>query len=321
MRRPGTLTLRLVFMGTPQFAVPSLERLIADGHEVALVFTQPDRPKGRGGRLAPSPVKETALRLQLPIAQPERIRRPESVEQLAAVGADAMVVVGYGQIIPQAIIDLPPLGIINVHGSLLPKYRGAAPVQWAIARGETATGVTTMRIDAGLDTGEMLLKAETPIGPAENALELGERLAGLGAELLSETMRRLLEGSIRPEPQDDAAATLAPILRKEDGRVDWTWPAGEIYNRCRGFLPWPGTFTSFRGQLLHIWRSKPANDIDSGVPGSVHLHGRGVTVACGQGTALELEEVQLEGRKRMSAEAFRNGQHLAANEMLGEKKT
>jgi methionyl-tRNA formyltransferase len=308
-------------MGTPEFAVPSLEKVAAAGHDIIAVFTQPDRPKGRGRRLGPSPVKAAALRLNIPVHQPERIRRPEVIEQLAGMRADAMVVVGYGQIIPQAIIDLPPLGIVNVHASLLPRYRGAAPIQWAIARGETVTGVTTMLINAGLDTGDMLLKAETRIGAEETAIELGERLAAVGADLLDETLRQTQAGSIRREPQNDAEATYAPVLRKEDGLIDWTRPAREIFNRCRGFLPWPGTYTAFRGNLLHIWRSKPANDIDSGVPGSIHLRGPRVLVACGQGTALELEELQLEGRTRISAEAFRNGQRLTANDILGERTT
>src|SRR6266567_3820288 len=236
--------MNLIFLGTPSFAVPTLERIVAAGHHVSAVFTQPDRPKGRGGQVAASPVKETASRLGVPVLQPERIRRPEPVEQLKQMNPDAMVVVGYGQIIPQSIIDIPLLGIINVHASLLPKYRGAAPIQWAIANGETRTGVTTMRIDAGLDTGDMLLKWETEIGAEENALELGVRLAEAGAQLLVDTLR----DNPAPVKQDDAEATLAPILTKEDGLIDWKWPAHKIFNRSRGFLPWPGTYSYFRGQ-------------------------------------------------------------------------
>src|SRR5580658_2182194 len=217
----------LIFMGTPAFAVPTLERVIEAGHRVSAVFTQPDRPKGRGGKMAASPVKEAALRLGLPVHQPERIRRPEVVEQLQQMNPDAMVIVGYGQIIPQSIIDIPPRGIINVHASLLPKYRGAAPIQWAIANGEKRTGVTTMQIDAGLDTGDMLLKWETEIGPEEDALELGTRLAGAGADLLVETLR---ENPI-PQKQNPDQATYAPILKKEDGEIDWNWPAAMVHNR------------------------------------------------------------------------------------------
>lgn len=306
-------------MGTPQFAVPTLRKLVAHKYDVAAVLTQPDRPQGRGRQMIFSPVKQAALELGLPVHQPERVRRPEVIAQLASIGAEAMVVVGYGQIIPQAIIDLPKFGIINVHASLLPKYRGAAPIQWAIANGETVTGVTTMSINAGLDTGDMLLKYETPIGAEENALELSERLSVAGAGLLVETLRRLAAGGLAPERQNDAEASLAPVLTKEDGLIDWERPAVEISNRCRGFLPWPGTYTRFHGHLLHIWRAKPANDIDSGLPGSLHVRGRGVVVACGAGTALELQELQLEGRKRMSAEAFVNGRRLSANETLGDK--
>ncbi|MDP9115116.1 MAG: methionyl-tRNA formyltransferase, partial [Acidobacteriota bacterium] len=245
--------MKLVFMGTPSFAVPTLEHAIAAGHEVVAVFTQPDRPKGRGQKDALPPVKEAALRLGLPVHQPERVRRPEVVEQLRAVAPEAMVVVGYGQIIPKAILDIPPQGIINVHASLLPKYRGAAPIQWAIARGETRTGVTTMRINEGLDTGDMLLRWETAIGPEENAVELGRRLAIAGAELLVRTLAGL--ATIKPEPQDDSAATYAPILKKEDGKIDWQLSAREILNRIRGFEPWPGGYGFLRGQRLQIWHA------------------------------------------------------------------
>ena len=306
---------RVVFLGTPAFAVPTLERIVAAGYEVPLVVTQPDRPKGRGGAMAAPPVKEAALGLGLEVFQPERVRRPEAQARLAELKPDAMVVVGYGQIIPQSAIDIPPYGIINVHASLLPKYRGAAPIQWAIANGETKTGVTTMQIDAGLDTGAMLLKAETGIGPEETAVELGARLAPMGADLLVETLKRLAAGTIVPEPQDPAQATLAPILKKEDGRIDWRRPAPEIYNQVRGFLPWPGAYTTFRGQILHVWKSRLA-DIAAVAPGLV-LPGRRPVVACGGLGGIELLEVQLEGRKKMSGADFVNGQRLTENETLG----
>jgi methionyl-tRNA formyltransferase len=309
---------RVVFMGTPAFAVPTLEKLVSAGYEIPLVVTQPDRAKGRGGALAASPVKETALRLGLQVYQPERVRRPEAQARLAELQPDAMVVVGYGQIIPQSIIDIPPHGIINVHASLLPKYRGAAPIQWAIVNGETRTGVTTMRIDAGLDTGDMLLKSETEIGPEETAVELGARLAPMGAELLVETLKGLAAGTIVPQKQDPAQATLAPILKKEDGEIDWGRPAAEIHNRVRGLLPWPGAYTFFRGQILHVWKARAAETI-AGEPGTL-LPGRKLIAACGQSTAIELLEVQFEGRKRMSGEAFANGQHLSENEVLGAKQ-
>jgi methionyl-tRNA formyltransferase len=312
--------VRLAFLGTPAFAVPTLERLAGAGHEILAVVTQPDRPRGRGQKPAAPPVKETALRLQLPVFQPERIRRPEGVEYLRALAVDAMVVVGYGQIIPQSIIDLAPLGIINVHGSLLPKYRGAGPVQWAILNGETRTGVTTMRIDAGLDTGDMLLKAETEIGPDENAIQLGKRLAVIGADLLVKTLEGLSTGKIEPEKQDPAQATYAPLLKKEDGHIDWSQAAGSIHNRVRGLQPWPGAYTTLRGQTVHIWKSRVAGDGTSpGRRGAV-ISIKPLLVSCGTGV-LELLEVQLEGRKRLPAVDFANGQRLTENEVLGEPST
>lgn len=302
-------------MGTPLFAVASLEALVAAGHSVAAVYTQPDRPKGRGQELAISPVKEAALRLGLPVYQPERVRR--CAEELAAFGAKAMVVVGYGQIIPQSIIDLAPLGIVNVHASLLPKYRGAAPIQWAIANGEAETGVTTMRIDAGLDTGDMLSKATTVIGPEETAPELSARLAGMGAELLIETLAAMEAGRMTPEPQDNAAATLAPILKKEDGAIDWSRPASVIHARLRGFTPWPGATTTFRGAGLKILTAR-VSGVTGLAPGEVAVRGRTLVAGCGGGTALELVEVQPEGRKRVSGESFANGARLLENEQLGK---
>jgi methionyl-tRNA formyltransferase len=307
--------MRVVFLGTPGFAVPSLDALPAAGHSVVAVFTQPDRPKGRGQQLAESPVKEAAVRLGLPVFQPERIRRPESFEQLRSFEADLMVVVGYGQIIPQSIIDLPRHGILNVHASLLPKYRGAGPIQWAIINGETRTGVTTMRIDAGLDTGDMLLKAETEIGPDETAVELGQRLSAMGADLLVRTLNGLARGSITPQPQNPAEATYAPLLKKQDGAIDWSQPATAIHNRVRGLQPWPGAWTMFRGQQLHIWGSRTLAETGPAPGRFVSLNP--AVVSCGTG-GLKLVEVQLEGRKRMSAADFVNGQRLTDNDSLGE---
>jgi methionyl-tRNA formyltransferase len=309
--------LRLVFLGTPAFAVPTLERIVAAGHQVLSVVTQPDRPRGRGRQLSAPPVKEAALRLGLPVFQPERVRRPEAVEHLHALELDAMVVVGYGQIIPQKVIDLAPKGIINVHASLLPKYRGAAPIQWSIANGETRTGVTTMRIDAGLDTGDMLLKAETEIGPDETAIELSDRLAVMGADLLVETLANL--DSITPRKQDPAQATHAPILKKEDGAIDWTLPAQAVHNRVRGLQPWPGVYTTFRGHTLNIWKSLVRlADLPPAGPGRI-AGIKPLLVACGEGL-LELQEVQIEGRKRICAADFANGQRLTQNEFLGEPR-
>jgi len=307
--------VRLVFLGTPEFAVPTLEAIVAAGYEVAAVLTQPDRPRGRGREMAPPPVKQAALRLGLEVHQPEKIRRPELIGFLAGLRPDAMVVVGYGKIIPQAIIDIPPHGIINVHASLLPKYRGAAPVQWAVANGETRTGVTTMRIDAGLDTGDILLQEETEIGPEETAVEVGERLARMGAALLVETLRGLEAGGIVPRKQDSSQASFAPVLKKEDGRIDWGRPAAEIANRIRGFVPWPGCYTGFRGRLMRVWKARPAGAI-SGAPGTAHPAGGRVMVSCGFESSLELIEVQLEGKKKMSASDFLNGYRVDENELL-----
>lgn len=311
--------MRLVFMGTPEFAVPTLERAVGSGHEVVFVLTQPDRPAGRGGRLTAPPVKEAAVRLGITVHQPEKIRTPEVHALLKGAGADAMIVVGYGRIIPQAIIDIPPAGIINVHASLLPKYRGAAPIQWAIANGEPVTGVTTMRIDAGLDTGDMLLKAETAVGPDESALEVAPRLAQMGADLLVQTLELLQAGRIVPEPQDHSRASFAPVIKKEDGLINWGLPARHIHNRVRGLLPWPGCHTSFRGGLFHIWKARIAEEVSGAVePGALALAGNRALVGCGEGTALELLEVQLEGKKRMPAAAFLNGRRLKENERLGD---
>lgn len=309
--------MRVVFLGTPEFAVPSLVALASE-HQVAAVLTQPDRPKGRGNQLAASPVKTTALNLNLPVYQPERVRRPESVELLKSFQAELMVVVGYGQIIPQSIIDLPREGILNVHASLLPKYRGAAPIQWAIANGETETGVTIMQIDAGLDTGDMLLKSSVAIGPEESTPELSARLAPLGAQLLLETIRQIANGTAKREKQNDAEATSAPILKKEDGLIDWTRSAGAIYNRLRGFTPWPGAYTMFREQQLSIMHAKPADERAVAI-GTLRVEKRRLLVGCGENTVLELLEVQPAGKKRMSAEAFLNGYKISEGERMGER--
>src|SRR5579863_3335564 len=254
------MPLSLVFCGTPRFAVPTLEKLVAAGHSVQLVVTQPDRPKGRGLELVASPVKQSALALKLLITQPDRIKTNDEFRaQLTALKPDAIIVVGYGRIIPQWMLDLPPLGNINLHASLLPKYRGAAPIQWAIASGETITGVTTMRIDAGLDTGEILLQQQLAIAPEDTAETLAPSLAAIGADLVVETLRSLQAGNIRPRPQDNAQATLAPILKKEDGQVDFSRSAQEIFNRIRGFQPWPGAYTKFRGKNLQILKARPAS--------------------------------------------------------------
>jgi methionyl-tRNA formyltransferase len=309
--------MRVVFLGTPEFAVPSLVALASE-HQVLAVLTQPDRPKGRGNQLTASPVKTAALNLNIPVYQPERVRRSESVELLKSFEAELMVVVGYGQIIPQSIIDLPREGILNVHASLLPKYRGAAPIQWAIANGETETGVTIMQIDAGLDTGDMLLKGSVAIGSEETAPELSARLAPLGAQLLLEAIRQIANGTVKREKQNDADATFAPILKKEDGFIDWSRSAGVIYNRLRGFTPWPGAYTMFRGQQLSVLQAKPVGE-PAVASGTLHVEKRRLLAGCGEETVLELLELQPAGKKRMSAEAFLNGYKISEGERMGER--
>jgi methionyl-tRNA formyltransferase len=310
------MALSLIFCGTPRFAVPTLEKLVETGYPVALVVTQPDRPKGRGLELVASPVKQSALQLKLPITQPDRIKNNDEFRaQLTALNPDAIIVVGYGRLIPQWMLDLPRLGNINLHASLLPKYRGAAPIQWAIANGETATGVTTMLIDAGLDTGDILLQQELPIAPDDTAETLAPRLAAIGADLVVETLRGLESRVIQPRPQDNSQASLAPILKKQDGLVDFSRSAGEIFNRIRGFQPWPGAYTKFRGKNLKILRAQLAQETIS--PGELRLHSDQLFVGCAGKTSLELLEVQLEGKKRSTAHDFIHGYRPTPGERLG----
>jgi len=306
--------LRIVFCGTPAFAVPSLQRLIAEpDFEILGVVTQPDRPRGRGREIQSPAVKDAALAAGIPVYQPEKIKSTYAEEYFQRLAPDAVVIIAYGQIISQRLIDIPRLGWINLHASLLPKYRGAAPINWAILNGETRTGVTTMRIDAGLDTGPTLLKYETEISADETAPELTARLAEEGAGLVVETLRKLERGEIAPTPQDSAAASFAPPLKKEDGHIDWSQTARQIYGRVRGLQPWPGAFTTFRGKNAHIW-GKPALPDETPNAGTIVVRGNGVFVVCGGESALELESVQIEGRKRVSAREFANGARLAPGE-------
>ncbi|MGA2744156.1 MAG: methionyl-tRNA formyltransferase [Candidatus Sulfotelmatobacter sp.] len=310
------MSLNLIFCGTPQFAVPTLEKLVDADFRVHLVVTQPDRPKGRGLELVASPVKQSALKLNLPITQPDRIKTNDEFRaQLTALQPDAIIVVGYGRIIPQWMLDLAPLGNLNLHASLLPKYRGAAPIQWAIANGETVTGVTTMRIDAGLDTGDILQQRELAIAPNDTAETLAPRLAAIGADLMVETLRGLQAGSIRQHPQDNSKATLAPILKKEDGLVDFSRSASDILNRIRGFQPWPGAYTKFRGKTLQIIHARPT--IDAVPPTELRADSNRLLVGSAHNTSLELLEVQLEGKKRTSAADFLRGYRPEPHEKLG----
>ncbi len=312
--------MRVVFMGSGAFAVPSLEALVGAGHEIAAVVTQPDRAKGRGRALTPPPVKPAAQRHGLPLLQIERVKEPEAQQRLRALRPRLQIVVAFGQILPRSVIEMAPLGTVNVHASLLPRFRGAAPIQWAVASGETETGVTTMLIDEGLDTGPTLLSRALAIGVEETAEELAPRLARLGAELLLETVRGLADGTLTPTPQDEARATRAPILRKEDGRIDWTRPAREIGWRVRGFTPWPGAFTFFEGGLLKVRRAAPLTDVvpASSPPGTLIATSRDdLTVACGAASALRLLEVQPESRRPMSAGAWAAGARIHPGVRIG----
>jgi len=308
-------------MGTPEFAVPSLERLIADGHEIASVFTQPDKPAGRGKHLHSPPVKNLALEHGISVHQPAKIKANEEVRTIfAAISPDACIVAAYGKILPAWLLDIPRFGCINVHASLLPKYRGAAPINWAIANGESETGVTIMQMDAGMDTGPMLAKRAITIGEEETAQDLSTRLAQLGAELLSETLPRIERSEIQPQPQDDGSATYAPMLKREHGLIDWQMTARAITNRVRAFQPWPGSYTIFRGSRLIIWQ---ANEVPETMapsdlrPGTIlSIDENAMTIACASSTAMRIREVQLEGKRRMSAPEFVNGARLKAGDRI-----
>ena len=298
--------MRIVFMGTPDFAVPCLQRLLEDGHEVPAVFTQPDKPVGRHAVLTPPPVKQLALSHGIPVYQPTKMRDGTVAALLRELAPDCLVVVAYGRILPQEILDVPPRGCVNIHGSLLPRYRGAAPIQWSVIRGETVTGVTSMFMDAGMDTGDIIDTLTTPIGENETAGELFERLAPLGARLLSTTLAAIADGTVTRRPQNDAEATMAPMLEKAMGRLDLTRPAQELHNQVRGMNPWPGAFCTACGKTLKIHETRVA--AGSGAPGTL-LCADPVTVACGEG-ALQLVTVQPEGKPRMAAEAWLRGARL-----------
>jgi methionyl-tRNA formyltransferase len=310
--------MKLIFCGTPKFAVPTLERLTSAPFDVELVVTNPDEPSGRGYDLLAPPIKQAALAARFPVFQPQKLKAPFSRAFLSEYRPDAIVVVAYGHILPGWMIALPRLGCINLHASLLPKYRGAAPIPWAIMRGERQTGVTTMRIDAGLDTGDMLLAREMEIRPDDTTESLGGRLSLLGAELMAETLQGLKRGDIKGRPQDHSQATLAPILKKEDGLINWLLAAEEIERRVRGLIPWPGAYTIFRGKGLQVWKSAVASaPVLTMEPGTLFGESGRPLVICGDGSTLELVEVQVEGRRRMPGRDFLNGIHLAPLERLG----
>jgi methionyl-tRNA formyltransferase len=314
--------MKFVFCGTPSFAVPTLKAVLRAGHEAALVVTQPDRPSGRGMQMVAPPVKEAALAAGLTVVQPEKIKNNlEFRSQMEALAPDVILVVAYGRIIPKWMLDLPRLGNINLHGSLLPKYRGAAPIQWAVANGEAATGVTTMRIDEGLDTGDMLLQREMAIAPDQTSEDLFPLLAEMGAALMVETLEGLASGLIAAAKQDDALATHAPILKRDDGRMDFTQSAMTIYNRWRGFQPWPGAWAMLDGKKLIAHRLMPheagALAESDAASGEVQVEQGRFFVACGEQSWREIVELQLEGKKRMTASDFLRGHALKSDARLG----
>ena len=309
--------MNLIFCGTPQFAVPTLQMLLQERFNIELVVCQPDEPSGRGYEVKAPPVKQLAAKAGIKVFQPAKLKDPATQEFLSKYSPDAIVVVAYGRIIPPWMIELPRLGCINLHGSLLPKYRGAGPIQWAIINGERVTGVTTMKIDPGMDTGDILLMREDPIREDDTTETLSERLSVKGADLMVETLRGLERGEITPRAQDHSQASLAPMLKKEHGRLDWTVTAQQISWRVRGLRPWPGAYSSFRGKNVHLWAAAPvAGAGEAFDPGTLFTEARMLIVACGQGTRLEIKELQLEGRNRLSARDFLNGVHLKPGEKL-----
>jgi methionyl-tRNA formyltransferase len=310
--------MRIVFCGTPQFAVPTLERLIEEKFDIELVVTNPDEPQGRGYQTKPTAVKQASAQAGLRVFQPTKLKGPDVEQAISAAEPDAIIVVAYGHIIPAWMIDLPPLGAINLHASLLPKYRGAAPIAWAIVRGELVTGVSIMKIDRGLDTGPVFVQEETPIHPDDTSETLFERLSVMGAGMMVKTLRRIESGDLDPKPQDDHLATYAPIIKKDDGRINWNRPAKEIWRLVRGMRPWPTAFTTFRGRGLQIWAATPRPGIMDGsaAPGALLAEHKRLLVACGSSTWLEILELQMEGRKRMRAVDFLNGVRLNADDKL-----
>ena len=324
--------MRVIFMGTPDFSVGTLEALAAAGHDVCLAVTQPDKPKGRGGRMQYTPVKEKALSFGIPVYQPKKVRAPECVEELGKYNADVIVVVAFGQILPKSILELTPYGCVNVHASLLPKYRGAAPIQWAIIEGETVTGVTTMQMDEGLDTGDMIMKTEVPIADDETGETLHDKLADAGAKLCVETLRALEEGTAKRDKQGESPTAYAKMLTKELGDIDWTQPAEKIERLVRGLNSWPGTYTCWDGRVMKIWRAAVVQDagVEAGgqteggmeeadaaaQPGTVVRVGKNdFTVRTGRGL-LRVLEVQMPGKKRMDTGAFLRGNAMEPGDVL-----
>lgn len=310
--------MKIVFMGTPDFAVPTLEKIIEAGHEVLGVVTQPDKAKGRGKKVVFSPVKEKALEHELRVYQPKRAREPEFIEEMKALNPDVMVVVAFGQILPKAILDIPKYGCVNVHASLLPKYRGAAPIQWAVINGEEVSGVTTMQMDVGLDTGDMLLKTEVPLAEDETGGSLFDKLSTLGGELLIETLKKMEAGELQPEKQDDSqAGEYARTLDKALGKIDFSMPAVRLERLIRGLNPWPSAYTFYNGKTMKIWKAEVTEGTEAQPGEIIFVDKQSFTVQTGAG-ALRIMELQMEGKKRMEAGAFLRGCALSVGQMLGE---
>lgn len=311
--------MRIIFMGTPEFAVASLDRIVKDGHEVAAVFTQPDRPKGRGYHLTPPPVKVMAQNYGIPVYQPTTLKDEETIQIIKDINPDCIVVVAYGRILPESVLNIPRLGCINVHASLLPKLRGAAPIQWSIINGETETGITTMFMAKGLDTGDMILKAKCDIGPDETFGELHDKLMVIGAETLSKTLTLLEQGKAPREKQDDSLATYAPMIDKNSTLIDWNKSAQEIHNLVRGLNPSPSAYTLFNGLKFKIISSKLHNTESDKTPGSVvSVSEEGFVIACGDGKTLLVKEVQAQGGKKMTAAAYANGHGVNDTTIFGQ---
>lgn len=311
--------MKIIFMGTPYFAVPSLEMLINEGYEVLAAVTQPDKPKGRGNKMAAPPVKESALKHNINVLQPEKIKIPEFIEQIRALGPDLLITAAYGKILSKALLDVPALGCINVHGSLLPAYRGAAPIQWAVIKGETRTGITTMFTDAGIDTGDMLLKSELEIGPDMTVGQLHDEMAVLGAQVLKATLEELKNGTLKRTPQDDSASSYAPMMSKELGLIDWNKTAGQIHNLVRGTDPWPGAYTFLKGDRMRVWKTKLTHEKGSGHNQGkiIKIDSEGILVECSDDCIL-IKEIQFDSSKRMSVSDYIRGHQIDTGEKLGE---
>ncbi|NLK20951.1 MAG: methionyl-tRNA formyltransferase [Epulopiscium sp.] len=313
--------MKVVFMGTPEFAVPSLKKLIEEKYNIIAVVTQPDRPKGRGKKTLPPPVKQLALEENIPVFQPERVKDSEFIETMKSLSPDLIIVIAFGQILPKEILDMPRFGCINVHGSLLPKYRGAAPIQWSVINGEEVTGVTTMFMDEGMDTGDMLLKGETPISKEDTSGDLHDKMSIVGAEVLKDTLDQLIRGNLKREKQNSSEATYAPMLKKEMGLINWNEPSNKIVNLIRGLSPWPSAYTFYKEFMLKVWKAQNYNKTyENALPGEIVeiIKDKGLIVKTGDGSLL-ITEIQVPNGKRMAVREYLRGHDMDKNTILGTK--